>query len=184
MNLNNKDREIQKLYKAQKLALYWLLGIIYSAFLGLQLGRIQAIADFNYNLHEVMYAPFTIALFVVPVVFIIYIYLLIKYLLERGKQKTNLKTSTQAVLVIASIIVVVSITAHQFREVSTGGVFEVEKKLHEDRKYYLVLDDKKVRVSYNEFQLVEVNQQYLISFVWNTRNPNKGQLETIKPLNK
>ena len=87
------------------MALYWLLGFIYSGFIGLQLGRIQAIADFNYNLHELMYVPFTIALFVVPVVFLIYIYLLIKYLLGRGKQKTNLKTSTQAVLVIASIIV-------------------------------------------------------------------------------
>lgn len=182
MNLNNKEREIQKLCKAQKLALYWLLGLIYSGFIGLQLGRIQAIADYNYNLHEIMYVPFNIALFVAPVVFLIYIYLLIKYLLVRGKQKTNLKTSTQAVLVIASIIVVVSITTHQFLELSTSGIFEVEKKLHEDRKYYLVFDDKKVRVSYNEFQLVEENQQYLISFVWNKRTPNKGQLETIEPL--
>lgn len=182
MDLNNKEKYIKKLYKAQKLALYWLLGLIYSGFIGLQLGRIQAIADFNYNLHEIMYVPFSIAVFAVPVAFLIYIYLLIKYLLERGKQKMNLKTSTQAVLVIASIIVVVSITAQQFLEVSTGGVFEVEKKLYEDRKYYLVLDDKKVRVSYNEFQLVEENQQYLISFVWNKRTPNKGQLETIEPL--
>ncbi|MER2090630.1 MAG: hypothetical protein ABS920_12895 [Sporosarcina sp.] len=182
MILNYTERYIEKLYKAQKLALYWLLGLIYSGFIGLQLGRIQAIADFNYNLHEMMYVPFTIALFVVPVVFVIYIYLLIKYLLERGQQKTNFKTSIQAVLVIASIIVIVSITAQQFSEVSTGGVFEVEKKLHEDRKYYLVLDDKKVRVSYNEFQLVEENQQYLISFVWNKRTPYKGQLETIEPL--
>lgn len=182
MNLNNKENDNQKLFKAQKLALYWLLGLIYSGFIGLQLGRIQAIADFNYNLHEIMYVPFNIALFVVPVVFLINIYLLIKYLLKRGRLKTNLKTSIQAVLVIASIVVVVSITAHQFQEVSTGGVFQVEKKLHEDRKYYLVLDDKKVRVSYNEFQLVEENHKYLISFVWNKRTPNKGQLEIIEPL--
>lgn len=85
-------------------------------------------------------------------------------------------------MIIASIIVVVSITAQQFLEVSTSGVYEVEKKLHEDRKYYLILFDTKVRVSYNEFQLVEENQKYLISFVWNKRTPNEGQLKTIEPL--
>lgn len=85
MNLNNKDIYIQKLYKAQKLALYWLLGLIYSGFIGLQLGRIQAIADYNYNLHEIMYAPFNIALFVVPVVFLI--------LIRKGKTKDEFKNN-------------------------------------------------------------------------------------------
>ncbi|OIJ20738.1 hypothetical protein BKP45_08025 [Anaerobacillus alkalidiazotrophicus] len=61
-------------------------------------------------------------------------------------------------------------------------MFEVEQKKHEDRKYYLVLNDKKVRVSYNEFHLVEEKQQYLISFVWNKRSPNKGRLKTIDPI--
>ncbi|MFJ7738834.1 hypothetical protein ACIQ2D_21235 [Lysinibacillus sp. NPDC097287] len=182
MNLHDKERDVQKLYKAQKLALYWLLGLIYSGFIGFQLGRIQAITDFNYNLHEIMYVPSAIALYVVPVVFLIYIYFLIKYLLVMGKQKVGVKTSIQAVFVIVSILVVVSITSHQSHEVSTTGVYEVEKKLHQDRKYYLVVDDKTVRVSYNEFQLIEKNHLYLISFVWNKRTPHKGQLETIEPV--
>jgi hypothetical protein len=117
---------------------------------------------------------------VVPFLFLIYIFLFIRYLLRRGKQKPNF--SFQAVLVIASIIFVFSITAHQSQEVSTGGVFKVEEKLKEGTKYYLELDNKKVRVSYNEFQLVEENQQYLISFVWNKRTPNIGKLDTIEPL--
>lgn len=183
MKLNNKEeKDIQKLFKAQKLALYWFLGLIYSGFIGLQLGRIQAITDFNYRLHEIMYLPVNIALFVVPVVFFIYIYLVIKYLRIRGRQKTNLKTIIHTVLVIVSIVVVVTITAYQSSEVSTGGVFEIEQKLHEESRYYLVFNDKKVRVTYNEFQLVEENQKYLISFVWNKRSPKKGLLETIEPL--
>jgi hypothetical protein len=48
--------------------------------------------------------------------------------------------------------------SHQFHEVSTGGIFELKQKLHEEGKYYLVFDDKKIRASKNEFQLVEVNQ--------------------------
>ncbi|MEK3766174.1 hypothetical protein [Solibacillus sp. FSL K6-4121] len=44
------------------------------------------------------------------------------------------------------------------------------------------MNDQKIRVTSNEFKLVEKNRQYLISFVWNKRTPNKGQLETIVPI--
>lgn len=183
MNPTQKDeKEILKLFKAQKIALYWLIGLIYLAFIGFQLGRIQAIADFNYNLHEIMYLPLNLAIFVVPILFLIYIYLFIKYLRKRGRQKTNLKVIIQIIIIMVSIIIIFSITEHQFREVSTSGVFEVEQKIRKDRKYYMVIGDKKVRVTYNEFQLIEENQQYLISYIWNKRSPNKGKLEIIEPI--
>ena len=183
MKLDNKDDSIQKLYKAQKLTLYCLLGLIYSAFIGSQLGRIQTIADFNYNLHEIMYAPFTLAIFFLPILFPVYIYLLIKYLLKRGKQKTNFKKISKATLIATSIIVIFSITLYQSFEVYTSGVFKVEQKLNENKKYYLVIDDKKVKISNNEFELIEANQEYLIGFVWNKQTPNKGKLLTIERLN-
>jgi heme/copper-type cytochrome/quinol oxidase subunit 2 len=179
---NKEEKDIQKLYQAQKSALYWLLGLLYLGFIGMQLGRVQAITDFNYNLHEMMFFPVTIAVFAVPVVFLIYLYLIIKYALNRKRHWPSLKTNVQAVIIIASVVVVVSITAYQSQEVSTGGVFEVEQKIHENNKYFLVLNDKKVRVSSNEYHLVEENQEYLISFVWNKRSPNSGRLETIETL--
>lgn len=108
MDKKNKEQDIQRLYKAQKLALYWLLGIVYSGFIGLQLGRNQAIADFNYNLHELMFIPYNIALFVSPVVFLIYIYLLVKYLFKSGKQKLNFKKGIKATLIITSFVVTCS----------------------------------------------------------------------------
>ena len=163
MKLYDKEYEIEQLYRRQKLALYGLLGLIFSAFIGLQLGRIQVITDFNYNLHEFLYAQFTIALFVVPLLFIVYIYCLLTYLLKRGKRKPSFKSSFQVVCVLASLIVIGLITAYQFQEVSTGGVYMVEKKLQEEKKYYLVLDNKKVSVSYNDFENVEENQPYLIT---------------------
>ena len=185
MNINSKDEngmEIIKSYKAQKIAMYWLLALIYLSFIGLQLGRIQAIADFNYNLHEMMYLPFNISIFVVPVLFLIYIFLFIKYIRKRGKKKVDFKTILQSIVIISSVVIITSITEYQFQEVSTGGVFEVEDKIQDDRKYYLIIDDKKIKVSYNEFQLVEANQQYLIDFIWNERNPDKGKLQTIEPI--
>ncbi|KQL50485.1 hypothetical protein AN964_22780 [Heyndrickxia shackletonii] len=185
MNLNNKEEkeiEIKKLYKAQKIALYWLLALIYLSFIGLQLGRIQSIANFNYSLHEIMNLPFIIAIFVVPVLSLIYIFLYIKYLRKRGRKKTDIKSIIQSILIISSIVIFITITDYQFNEVSTTGIFKVEQKLHDDSKYYLLVNDKKVWVSYNEFQLVQENHQYLISFLWNKRNPDKGKLKSIKPL--
>ena len=65
---------------------------------------------------------------------------------------------------------------------ATAGVYEIEEKIHEDRKYFIVLHDKKIQVSKKEFQLIEENQPYSISFVWNKRNPNIGKLKTIEPM--
>lgn len=180
--INNEEEKLKRLFISQKLFLYLLLGIVYLAFIGLQLGRIQAIADFNFTLHEIMYVPFTIAMVVAPVLFIIYIILVVMYLSKRGKQRIGVKTSIKAMLVIASLVFIVHTTAYQFQELSTTGIFEIEEKLHEDRKYYVVLDDKKVKVTFNEFQLIEENEQYLINFVWNKRTPDRGKLKTIEPI--
>jgi heme/copper-type cytochrome/quinol oxidase subunit 2 len=183
MKLNNdEEKDLRKNSNAQKLALYWLLGLIYSAFIGVQLGRIQAITNFNYTLHEMLLIPATLALYIGPVVFIIYLYYLIKYLRKGGRQKGNFISKVKAIIVIVSIIIIASITAHQSHEVHTGGIFELEEKLYEEGKYYLVFDDKKLKVSMNEYQLVEVNEEYLVSFIWNSRTPNKGRLETIEPI--
>jgi len=178
----NKEIEVKKSFKAHKIALYWLLALIYLSIIGLQLGRIQAIADFNYSLHEIMYLPFNITIFVGPPLFLLYIFLLVHYLRKSERKKTSFKTVVQSILIVSSVVFVFVITGHQFQEVSTGGVFKVEQKLYEDRKYYVVIDDKKVRVSHNEFQLVEESQQYLISFIWNKRTPDRGRLNTIEPL--
>lgn len=71
---------------------------------------------------------------------------------------------------------------HQSQEVWTSGIFTVEQKLLDERKYYLIIDEKKVKVSYNEFQLVKENQKHFITFVWNKRSPNKGVLKKIEPI--
>lgn len=180
MQLNKKSKN-PKYYKSQRLALLWLLGFLYFGFIGLQLGRIQAITDFSYSLHEIMFVPVNLAIFVVPILTLIYIILLIRYLLRREKQLPSIKASVQTILVIASIILIFLISAYQFQEVSTGGVFTVENKIQNGSKYYFEVDGKKIRVSKNEYELIEENQEYLIDFVWNERSPNEGKLQTIKP---
>jgi hypothetical protein len=70
---------------------------------------------------------------------------------------------------------------HQSKEVSTAGIFVLEQKLLVDGEYYLVIDERQIKVSRNEYQLAEVENEYLVSFIWNSRS-QKGILETIEPV--
>lgn len=183
LNPNNELKQnLEAAYRAQKITLYFILILLYSAFIGLQLGRIQAISDFNYTLHELLYIPINIAIFVIPVLLLIYLFLVMKYLRKRGKQKIKPNTLVKSILVILSVVIIFVITIHQFHEVSTSGIFEVQDKVYEDGKYYLVINDRKIRVTHNEYQLVLDHERYFATFIWNKRTPNKGKLETIQQL--
>jgi hypothetical protein len=182
MNQNEGDHnKLQKLYKAQKVALYVLLGLIYSGFLGTQLGRIQAISDFNYTLHELLLVPATLALYLGPVMFLVYFYLLIKYIKKRERGHWGIKSAAKTISVIASIVAILIFMNHQSHEVSTAGIFVLEQKHLVEGKYYLVIDERQIKVSRNEYQLAEVENEYLVSFIWNSRS-QKGILETIEPV--
>jgi len=178
---NEGEQEKRNVWKAQRTSLYWLLGIIYFTFLSLQLGRVQAISDFNYSLHEMLYIPATLSLFLVPIALLIYIYFVIKFVRKWGLPKLNIITSVKAVVIIVSLITIFTITTYQSKEISTGGVFIVEQKIQEDNKYFLILNGKKIKVSMNEFHLVEVNRRYLGTYIWNSQT-DRGKLETIEPI--
>ncbi|MBT2636825.1 hypothetical protein [Bacillus sp. ISL-39] len=178
---NDEEQEKRKVWKDQRTSLYWLLGIIYITFLSMQLGRVQAISDFNYSLHEMLYIPATLSFFLVPIALLFYIYFVIKYLRKWGVQKPNIMTSVKAVFVIVSLITIFSIITSQSNEISTGGILIIEQKIQEENKYFFVLNGKKIRVSRNEFHLVEVNREYFGSYVWNSQT-DRGKLETIEPI--
>jgi hypothetical protein len=183
MNQNEGDHnKLQKLYKAQKVALYVMLGLIYSGFLGTQLGRIQAISDFNYTLHELLFLPATLATYLGPLMFVVYLFLFIKYVKRRGRSSFEIKSTVKAFTIIASIVAILIVVNHQSKEVSTAGIFVLEQKLLVDGEYYLVIDDRHIKVSRNEYQLAEVNKEYLVSFVWNPQSSQNGLLETIEPV--
>lgn len=66
-------------YETKQMLLKLLLYTLYISFIGLILGQIQAIADFNYTLHEIMYLPVNIAIFIVPIELIIFIFYWIRW---------------------------------------------------------------------------------------------------------
>ncbi|WP_141705390.1 hypothetical protein [Vulcanibacillus modesticaldus] len=65
-------------------------------------------------------------------------------------------------------------------ENSTTGIFEVESKVREGNYYYINLGDIKIRCTQNEFNLISINQKYLITYTWNNYSPGKGKLINIQ----
>jgi hypothetical protein len=175
-----ETNEIFKAYKHQLVALYWLLAVVTISFFGLQVPRYSLVINYNYSLHEILSATANI-LFLVPIALLIYVYLGLKYLRLRGLGLPKLKSAIKAIIVMTSIIGMLAISVYQLNDVTTIGVILVEDKIQEENSYYLIINDKKVRVSENEFYLIEINLEYTGSYRWNSLSPGKGKLLTIRP---
>lgn len=178
---NGRQNKFSELARTKKVVQYLLLSIIYISFFTFQLTRIQAISNFNYRLHEILYLPFNVAMFLVPVVFLVYMYLVIKCLIKKANEPTGFIAKLKGLLVFISVLAILAIVGYQMHEVKTGGIFEVKDKVQEESKYYLILEDKRISVSRNEFNLINAKESYLISFVWNSLSPEKGKLINIEP---
>jgi hypothetical protein len=170
--------------RTRKNALYWLLGTIYTVFISLQLIQSRILINVNYGLHEMAAVPINAAIFIGPIVLIIYLNLEIKAVRKYGFKTLIPRSKVKAALIIISLILVFASARYQLHQVSTSGLFEVKNKVQQHQNYYLVLEDKKIKVSRSEFNLVDVNEQYMISFSWNPLSPEKGKLIYIERFSK
>jgi hypothetical protein len=159
--------------------------MIYITFVCFNLGGIQSIADWNYNVHEMLYMPLNIAFFIVPILIIVWFYYAIKsYGYKKDSITNKVKLYAKNFIITMSLVLIVIYFVIQFHSVSTGGVFRVNAKVHEGNKYYIVLNKTKVKCTWNEYNLTELGKSYLIQYKWNTYWPNKGELDQIQPVPK
>ncbi|WP_186579945.1 hypothetical protein [Aquibacillus kalidii] len=170
----------EKAYKQQKVALYCLLGSTYLFFVGLVLGDIQAIADYSYSLHEIISSTANLML-ITPFLLLIYIFYRIRYLIIRGRVLPELKSGIKGLFVAASIIGIFTFTFFKLNEYESHGVLTVQGKIQEENNYYLIINDKKIKVTESEYYLTTQNEVYLGSYKWNKLSPDEGKLLTIKP---
>ena len=70
----NKNAYTQK----RKIVAKVILGTTYIAFIGYLLAKLQGIADWNYNIHELLYIPYSIAYYLVPILLFLWLYYAIK----------------------------------------------------------------------------------------------------------
>ena len=178
----NKNVYKPTLLEIHNFLLSLLLAMIYAAFIGMQLNRIQAIADYNYSLSELTMAPLTILMFIGPFILLAYITVAIKLLLSNIKIHFGLKQFAITVFIISSFCVITPISIKQFNEVSTTMITTIDDKMIEQDKYFIVTNNEKINVTRNEYNLIEVNQEYMISYRWNKKSSILAKVTYIEPI--
>lgn len=174
-----KEDQMLKCIQKKRLALTWLLGTVYLAFICLELGQVQEITDFSYRLHELLFLPVNVAIFIVPVEVVIYLYYFFKCI---GKTKEQSSMSRKAIILLVwlSIVLMGYTLNYQSYDRQVSGIFIINERLEENNKFYLVLNDgRKIQCTRNEYYLVIKGQEYAVDFNWNDYSQN-GSLEVIR----
>ena len=170
------------LLKPHNFLLTLILCLVYTAFIGMQLNRIQAIAVYNYSLSELTMVPITILVYFGPIILLAYFIVTIKLLRSNIKLNFVPKQFAITAFIIISFILITPISIKQFNEVSTTMIATVDDKTIEQNKYFIVTNNEKINVTRNEYNLVNVNQEYMISYRWNKKNNVLSKVTYIEPI--
>jgi hypothetical protein len=167
-------------YEVKQMLLKLLFYTVYIGIVCLILGQIQAIADFNYTLHEIMYLPVNIAIFIVPIEFIAFVYYWIRWRSKiREEQVKKQHWRLKRVLAICFLLLPFCYFMYQTNDVHTSGVYSNITKYQEGNRYYIDAVGKKIRCSKDEYNMIDPEKEYLISFDSNKLFPAKGWLRDI-----
>lgn len=171
--------ELNKLYDRKKIAQYWLLGVVSITYFSLQINRLSIFININYSLHEIISSMGNV-MWLIPIFFIAYLFLTLNYLFKRGlKQRPTIVYLIRDLIIFITVCGMSGMIVYYLGEVSTSGVIKIEEKIVENDQYYVVINEKKIKVTSNEFHLIDESQEYLGSYVWNQFTPDKGKLTRI-----
>jgi hypothetical protein len=177
----NMDKE--KYLKKRKMLSKAISITVYISFICYLLGDIQSIANWNYNVHEMLYLPVSFSLFAIPIGVLTWLYFAIKSYGTRGNSgKPELKAYLKNSLILISLILIITYFIIQSQSVTTTGIFKISNKIYEKRNYYIVINDKKVKCTWNEYNLIDEGKSYLITFKWNTYSRSQNKVEYIEPI--
>ena len=114
--MNHMDDRETTLEKLKKKVLYIMLGIIYVSFIGLQFSRLQVFTDNSTLFSEFLYLPAYIAILIVPIMFLLYLFLSLKIRkLKRYREDFNFRDliTPKSILISVSLILMVIILIYQ-----------------------------------------------------------------------
>ena len=173
------NTDLNKLYNRKKIAQYWLLGVVLITYFSLQINRYSILINIDYSLHEVMSALVNL-MWLIPIFFIVYSILTVKYLFERGlKQRPAIDRLISDLIIFIAVCGMSGMIIFYLGEVTTSGVIQIEEKVVMNDQYYVVINGKNIMVTSNEFHLIDESQEYMGSYVWNQFTPAKGKLTKI-----
>lgn len=148
------------------------------------LGDMQIIAEFNYTLHELFYLPINISIVILPLEVIALVYYSIKHFNDIWQEtiSMNLIYKIKIFISVICMVFVISIIYYQFNYEESSTIYSVDNKTTDGGKTYIVVDGINIKCTLNEYRLIDVNKEYLISYKWNKFKPNEGKLQSIQTL--
>lgn len=152
----------------------------------LELLQNEAISDFNYGLHELLALPVNVAIFIVPVQLIMLCYYSTRYFKDIWKATglMDIKYKIKSLMCVTYMVFIIFAAYYIFNSCRTGGVFTVIDKINDGSKSYLVVENIKIECTKNEFNLVKIDETYIIDYKWNRLKSNVGYLIEIKTMNE
>lgn len=147
-NYMNEEKYISK----RKIISKSIVITIYFSFACYILGEIQSISNWNYCIHEMLYIPITIAYAIIPVQVSVWLYYAIKsYGIKKGFNINKVKLYIKNSITIISLIIISIYFIIQSHSVSTSGIFEINNKIYDGNNYYILINEKKVKCTWNEY---------------------------------
>lgn len=176
------DAMDKKIYvKRRKIISKSIMITMYIGFVFYVLGDFQSIADWNYGIHEMLYVPVTIAYYILPMQILLWLFYCIRsFGVKKDAVDNRGELFLKNIMIVISLVSIVIYIFIQGHTVNTGGFYEVNTKVQQENNYYIILDQKKVKCTRNEYNLIVEDKFYLINYEWNTYWPDQGKLVFIK----
>ena len=179
------EDKIESKYENKQLLLKIILFTEYISFICLVIGQMRLFADFSYQLHEIMYLPINIAIFVLPLEMIVFIYYRIRWRIQiRGEEIKNNYWRLKKLITVILVLIPVIYFIYMTKGVHTTGIYDNISKQRIENKFYITIEDKNIRCTNNEYNLIDTSKEYMISYEWNKFFPTKGRLKYIELIDK
>lgn len=156
----------------------FIIGYLYLAFITFMLGQSQLISDWNYSIHEIMYLPTNLAFVLLPIMTMFWLYNAIKSRADLGK--VSRKPMIRSLIVLITVVLICSYFYGQTDKVSTSGIYVLDNKIVKEGTYYLLAGNQYIECSVNEYNLVDLETMYMLSFIWHERKPTLAKLIYIE----
>jgi hypothetical protein len=169
------------LIRSKKAAIVLIVSLLI-CFVSIELGKVQAISDFSFRLHEMLYLPINIGIFLIPLEVVFVLYCFIRWVIElrkdaNSKSKLNILLNLTAFLCLSLYVFYFIYMSYG---VSTSGVYENLSKKNQENKYYIVVNNIRLSCTRNEYNLMNSGRKYLMSYEWNKLSPETGTLTYIE----
>ena len=162
-----------------KIASIVLVLSLFTFYISSELSRVQAISDYSYRLHELLYIPMNLGLFLIPIEIAAFIYYGIRFLSDARNRKIHKDRMTLTLLVmsITSVVLFSIYVIFITNIVHTTGVFRNMDKEKEGRHYYVMIEGRRIECSKNEYNLISSDRNYSVTYEWNKLFPITNVVE-------